>query len=247
MNLRLPSTSRGVFATPGSRSFSKTPSLGSGIQKTPTSLGHSDVNMIDINRQSVSCEQNDDQRGKSEANLGIENKILRTPRDEFNVNKRSAMNSQGFASKKRSVIYTTPDEGNESRNSSFNGNLNLTTSSQSASGLLNFYFIYQILVLVNNAWITLAYILAFLVESSPHLDRSKKIACVFFFLFNSSDSFIKKIYLEVFVIFPNETKINYNNNYYYYYYYYYCEYFERTYISVLIKTAIDMCPFKPNK
>ena len=179
MNLRLPSTSRGVFATPGSRSFSKTPSLGSGIQKTPTSLGHSDVNMIDINRQSVNCVQNNEQRGKSEANLGIENKILRTPRDEFNVNKRALMNSQGFASKKRSVIYTTPDEGNESRNSSFNGNLNLTTSSQSASGLLNFYFIYQIVVLVNNAWITLAYILAFLVEHLTSIVVKRSPACSF--------------------------------------------------------------------
>ena len=136
MNWRTSSTSRGVFATPGSRSFSKTPSLGSGIQKTPMNSGHSNVNVIDINSQSVNCVQNDVQRGKSDARfeMDIENQIQRTPRNEFNVNKRPLMNSQGFASKRRSVIYTTPDEGNQPHNSSFT----LTSSSQSISGLLIF-------------------------------------------------------------------------------------------------------------
>ena len=131
------SSSRGIFATPGSRSFTKTPSVRSEIQETPKKGGPSMLrDLICKNRDSASYAQNSDHKSNSgeDFETAMENKI-ENANAVCSIIRGPQLHLQSHRSKKRSVIYTTPDDGNESNSSSFMEHLSLA-SSHSASGWL---------------------------------------------------------------------------------------------------------------
>ena len=131
------SGSRGIFATPGSRSFTKTPLVRSEIQETPK-IGGSPMfkDLICKSRDSASCVQNSNHKSSSGEGFktSIENKMGST-NTGYNIIRGPQIHSQSHRSKRRSVIYTTPDDGNESSSSSFIENVSLA-SSHSATGWL---------------------------------------------------------------------------------------------------------------
>ena len=139
MDSRVSSSSRGIFATPGSRSFTRTPSLCSVVKQTPKNTGSLALDtMSERSQKSASCVQKDARSCSTNASfeMGTGNKLGRTPIDGCNIYKRTLVTPQDYVHKRRSVIYTTPDEGNESHSSSFIQNVTSSNSVQSTSGLL---------------------------------------------------------------------------------------------------------------
>ena len=133
--------SRGVFATPGSRSFLKTPISKSQRQETPKSGGNSCFN-VSIDEESACCLKDETNiTKKPDFERRCEQKSRKTPKSDCNIYKRSLLNSSGYESKRRSVIYTGPDaeeidtEGDKMHNSTLDQNLPPINSDQSMSGL----------------------------------------------------------------------------------------------------------------
>eukprot|EP00112_Aurelia_sp_Birch-Aquarium-sp1_P002447 Seg1270.9 transcript_id=Seg1270.9/GoldUCD/mRNA.D3Y31 product="MutS protein 5" protein_id=Seg1270.9/GoldUCD/D3Y31 len=107
------SSSKRIFATPGSRSFA-TPSLpSSSFKETPATNLQGNSKNISIEER---CNKETPVRmfaSVEERSMGVNKSTgsLReqTPLHGNNLLKRSLLNSSGYASKKRSVIYTSPD------------------------------------------------------------------------------------------------------------------------------------------
>ena len=108
------SSSKRIFATPGSRSFA-TPSLPSStFKETPA------INLQGASAKNMSTAERGNRETPVRTFSSVEDRSMginrsfgssreQTPLHCDNLLKRSLLNSSGYASKKRSVIYTSPD------------------------------------------------------------------------------------------------------------------------------------------
>ena len=107
------SSSKRIFATPGSRSFA-TPSLpSSSFKETPATNLQGDSKTVSTiergNRETPVRTFSSVEERSMRINRSVGSSREQTPLRCDNLLKRSLLNSSGYASKKRSVIYTSPD------------------------------------------------------------------------------------------------------------------------------------------